>query len=79
MGGLPPYSVCVSVNYFLRVFPGFIARPFRGVGVGFGSRIFDSWSRKGNRDFPESPVFLHMGLIRVRSCFSMALEGRYIP
>ena len=24
---------------FLRVFPGFIARPFRGVGVGFESRI----------------------------------------
>ena len=34
-GGLPYYSVCVSFNYFLRVFPGFIARPFRGVRVGF--------------------------------------------
>ena len=33
--GLPSYSVCVSFNYLLRVFPGFIARPFRGVGVGF--------------------------------------------
>ena len=33
--GLPSYSVCVSFNYFLCVFPGFIARPFRGVGVGF--------------------------------------------
>ena len=32
MGGLP-YSVCVSFNYF--VFPGFIARSFRGMGVGF--------------------------------------------
>ena len=29
---------------FLRVFPGFIARPFRRVGVGFEERIFDSWS-----------------------------------
>ena len=34
-GGLPSYSVCVSFNYLLRVFPGFIARPFRGVGVCF--------------------------------------------
>ena len=33
-GGLPSYSVWVSLNYFLRVFPGFIARPVRGVGVG---------------------------------------------
>ena len=33
--GLPSYSVCVSFNDFLRVFPGFIARPFRGVEVGF--------------------------------------------
>ena len=33
--GLPSYSVCVSFNYFLRVFPGFVARPFRGVGKGF--------------------------------------------
>ena len=33
---LPSYGVCVSSkNYFLRVFPGFIARPLRGVGVGF--------------------------------------------
>ena len=34
-GGLPSYNVRVSFNYFLRVFPGFIVRPFRGVGVGF--------------------------------------------
>ena len=34
-GGLASYIVCVSFNYVLRVFPGFIARPFRGVGVGF--------------------------------------------
>ena len=34
-GGLPYYSDCDSFNYFLRVFPGFIARTFRGVGVGF--------------------------------------------
>ena len=33
--GLPSYSVSVSFNYLLHVFPGFIARPFRGVGVGF--------------------------------------------
>ena len=33
--GLPSCSVRVSVNYLFRVFPGFIARPFRGVGVGF--------------------------------------------
>ena len=33
--GLPSYSVVVSFNYFLLVFPGFIAKPFRGVGVGF--------------------------------------------
>ena len=33
--GLPSYRVFVSFNYFLRVFPGFVARPFRGVGVGF--------------------------------------------
>ena len=33
--GLPSNSVCVSFNYFLGVFPGFIARTFRGVGVGF--------------------------------------------
>ena len=32
--GLPSNSVCVSFNY-LHVFPGLIARPFRGVGVGF--------------------------------------------
>ena len=35
---LPSYGVCVSFNYFLPVFPGFIARPFRGVGVGFEER-----------------------------------------
>ena len=29
------YSDCDSFNYFLRVFPGFMARTFRGVGVGF--------------------------------------------
>ena len=34
-GGLPSYSVYDSSNYFLRVFPSFIARLFRGVGVGF--------------------------------------------
>ena len=34
-GGLPCCSVCVSFNYFLRVFPGFIAKPLRGMGVGF--------------------------------------------
>ena len=34
-GGLPSYSVCVSFIYVLRVFPGLIARPFRGVGAGF--------------------------------------------
>ena len=34
-GDLPSCSVCVSFKYVLRVFPGFIARPFRGVGVGF--------------------------------------------
>ena len=34
-GGLPYYSVCVSFNCFSSRFPGFIARPFRGVGVGF--------------------------------------------
>ena len=34
-GGLPSYSVCVSLNCVLRVFSGFIARTFRGVGVGF--------------------------------------------
>ena len=28
--GLTSYSVCVSFNYLLRVFPGFIPRPFRG-------------------------------------------------
>ena len=33
--GLPSYSVRVSFNYLLRVFPGFISRPFRGMGVGF--------------------------------------------
>ena len=32
--GLPSYSVCVSFNSFLLVFPGFIARPSRG-GSGF--------------------------------------------
>ena len=30
-----PYSVYVTFNYLLRVFPGFIARPVRGVEVGF--------------------------------------------
>ena len=32
--GLPYYRVCVSFNYSSR-FPGFIAKPFGGVGVGF--------------------------------------------
>ena len=41
-GCLPYYSDCVSFNYFLGAFPGFIARPFRGVGVGLRSCIFDS-------------------------------------
>ena len=27
--------VSVSFNYFIRVFPGVIARPLRSVGVGF--------------------------------------------
>ena len=40
-----PYSVYVTFNYLLRVFPGFIARPFRGVGEWvLRSRIFDSCS-----------------------------------
>ena len=35
-GGLPYYSVCVfSSITFVRISPGFITRPFRGVGVGF--------------------------------------------
>ena len=36
-GGLPYYSVVYAFPSikFLRVFPGFIARPFRDVGVGF--------------------------------------------
>ena len=34
-GGLPYCSVCVSFNYFSSRFPGFIAKAFRGVGVGF--------------------------------------------
>ena len=33
-GVLPYYRVCVSSITFLRVFPGFIAKPFRG-GSGF--------------------------------------------
>ena len=33
-GGLHYYSVCVP-SIAVRVFPGFIPRPFRGVGVGF--------------------------------------------
>ena len=33
--GLASYSVCVSFNYSLRVFPGVIAKPFREVSVGF--------------------------------------------
>ena len=42
--GLTSYSVCVSFNYFLRVFPGFIARPFQVWEWALRSRIFDSWS-----------------------------------
>ena len=34
-GGLPYDSDCGYSNYFRRVFLGFIARTFRGVGVGF--------------------------------------------
>ena len=33
--GLPYYNDCDSFSYFLRVFPGFIASTFGGVGVGF--------------------------------------------
>ena len=42
-----------------------IAKPFRGVGVGLRSRIFDSWSSWWNRDFPEFPIYMHIGLMRV--------------
>ena len=33
--GLPSYMSAFPSITFFRVFPGFIARPFRGVGVGF--------------------------------------------
>ena len=35
IGGLPYYRVRVSFYRFSSHFPGFIARPFRVVGVGF--------------------------------------------
>ena len=35
MSGFPCCRVCVSFHCFSQRFPGFIARPFRGAGVGF--------------------------------------------
>ena len=35
IGGLPYYRVCVSFNCLSSRFPGSVARPFKGVGVGF--------------------------------------------
>ena len=35
IGGLTYSRVCVSFNSFSSRFPGFISRPFRGVGGGF--------------------------------------------
>ena len=46
---------------FLRVFPGFIARPFRGVGVGLEERVFDSWPSSGTGFSPNFPYFCIFG------------------
>ena len=52
---------------FLRVFPGFIARPFRGVGVGLTSRISSTHVLvSGAGISPNFPYFfIHMRLVRV--------------
>ena len=50
---------------FLCVFPGFTAKPFRGMGVGFEEPHIRLCSSYWNRDFREFPIFLHMRLIGV--------------
>ena len=63
--GLPSYSVCVSFNYFVRVFVASTPGRLEVWEWVLRSRIYDSWSKKGNRGFHEFPIFLHMRLIRV--------------
>ena len=78
-GGLPYYSVCVPSNTFLRVFPGFIAGPFRGVGVGFEEphlRFMVSLGEPGFRRISHISAYAaHQGRLVVCT----ALESRVLP
>ena len=65
MGGLSCCGVCIFFDCFYLHFPGSIVRLLEVWEWVLRSRIFDAWSSSYNRSFPESPLFLHMRLIRV--------------
>ena len=62
---MPCCRLCVSFNCFSSRVPGSIARPLEVWEWVLRSRIFDSWPSSWNRSFPDSPLFLHIRLIRV--------------
>ena len=67
------------VTLYWGFYIGFVALPFRGVGVGLRRRVLDSCPSWWSRGFHDFVIFLHILLIRVGWSKGTALNDAEIP